>query len=74
MTETELALLTTLRELEAAARAMLTAHPKPSLLPLFSRIEALAGQLPAGADPDLLHCLQRKSYRRALDVLEQRAP
>jgi hypothetical protein len=70
MTVTEQSLLAAIRDLEAAARAMPTANPKPSLLPLFARIEALERQLPQGTDPRLLHVLQSKSYEKARLLLE----
>jgi hypothetical protein len=72
MTDTERALLAALGALEAAAQSMATALPKPDLLPLFERIEVLAGALPPETDPDLRHYLQRKSYAKARQWLEQR--
>jgi len=65
MTEAEQNLLTALDELDHTARAMPTANPKPSLLPLFERIDALAKLLPDGTDPALTHYVQRKSYEKA---------
>ncbi|MEW6160021.1 MAG: hypothetical protein AB1813_21540 [Verrucomicrobiota bacterium] len=65
MTETEQHILETLLELEATVRRMPAAQPKPSLLPLFSRLEALTAQLPRGTDPTLLHYLHKKSYEKA---------
>jgi hypothetical protein len=38
------------------------------------RIESLAATLPKPIDPQLAHFLQRKSYDKALDFLEGRAP
>ena len=63
-------LLEALVELNNAVRAM--ANPKPSLLPLFARIDSLAEQLPAGTDPELRHYLQRKSYEKARLRLEMK--
>ena len=65
-------LLTALGELAAAVKAMSTAAPKPSLLPLFNRIDELAKQLPADTDPALLHYLQKKSYEKARLYLQGR--
>jgi hypothetical protein len=70
VTEIENQLLATLLELETAVRDMATANPKPSLLPLFERLESLARQLPPGTDPELLHFLQRKSYEKARQRLQ----
>jgi len=70
MNEIEEKILGALKELEAAAKAMPAANPKPNLLPLFARIEELAGQLPRTTDPELLHFLQRKSYGKARIRLE----
>ncbi|MBI3191811.1 MAG: hypothetical protein HYZ36_04020 [Pedosphaera parvula] len=72
MTQIERSVLQTLRELEAAVRSIATANPKPDLRPLFSRLDALAGQLPKDTDPDLLHYLHRKSYEKARLWLEGR--
>jgi hypothetical protein len=38
------------------------------------KIDKLAGALPKPIDPQLAHFLQRKSYDKALDLLEGRAP
>jgi len=38
------------------------------------RIEILAAALPKPIDPQLAHFLQRKSYDKALELLERRAP
>lgn len=65
MTETEQDLLRALLELEQAVNSMPTANPKPNLLPMFSRIGELAGQLPKDTDPILRHYLDRKSYQKA---------
>ena len=65
MTATEQSILRTLVELEDAVRGMRTANPKPSLLPIFSRLDELTRQLPHDADPNLLHYLHKKSYEKA---------
>ena len=72
MTAIEESILGTLRELDAAARSMPTANPKPNLIPLFQRLEDLGRQLPPDSDPDLRHYLQRKSYEKARLLLEGR--
>ena len=64
-TPVEAGLLQTLIELDAAVQAMATADPKPSLLPLFTRLDELTRQLPRDADPALLHYLHKKSYEKA---------
>jgi hypothetical protein len=64
--------LQTLLELERAVQTMATRNPKPDLLPLFSRLDELAGQLPAGTDPMLLHYLSKKSYEKARLFLQGR--
>jgi hypothetical protein len=53
-------------------KSMPTANPKPNLLPLFSRLDQLAKQLPPDTAPDLLHYLQKKSYGKARLFLEGR--
>ncbi|MBK9140630.1 MAG: hypothetical protein IPM17_18050 [Verrucomicrobia bacterium] len=73
MTKVEAEILTTLRELEAGARSMLTANPKPDLRPLFAHLDELAAQLPADGDSELRHFLQRKSYEKARQWLEGRS-
>ncbi len=72
MTQTERSILQTLVELESAVQSMAAASPKPDLRPLFARIDALAGQLPGGTDPDLIHFLRGKSYQKARLWLEGR--
>ena len=72
MTATEQEILDTLKELENAVAQMAAASPKPDLRPLFSRLDALTRQLPAGADPQLLHFLHRKSYQKARALLQER--
>jgi hypothetical protein len=72
MSETERAILETLGELDAAVKAMPAANPKPSLLPIFARLDDLTHQLPKNAPPDLLHYLHKKSYEKARLWLEGR--
>ncbi len=70
MNETEQAILATLLELEEKVAQMKTANPKPNLLPVFDRLDALARQLPPGTDPELLHFLHKKSYEKARMLLQ----
>ncbi len=72
MTAIERDILKVLQDLDATVKTMATANPKPSLLPLFQRIEILAEQLPRSTSPDLLHYLQKKSYEKARLWLEGR--
>lgn len=72
MTNTERMISETLAELEAAAKSMPSANPKPDLLPLFARLEELTRQLPPNTDPNLLHYLHKKSYEKARLWLEGR--
>ena len=72
MTQTEQQILDTLLELESAVARMKTETPKPSLLPIFSRLDALSQALPPGADPLLLHYLRKKSYEKARLFLQGR--
>jgi hypothetical protein len=72
MTEIEKQILDSLLELDRAIKAMPTAKPKPSLLPLFTRIDQLTAQLPRGTDSSLLHYLHKKSYEKARLFLEGR--
>ncbi len=72
MTTIEKDILGALVELENVVRAMPTANPKPSLLPLFTRIDELTRQLPNETDPRLLHYLGKKSYEKARFWLEGR--
>jgi hypothetical protein len=65
-------LLNALVELDEAVKSMPTANPKPNLLPIFSRIDELAKQLPRDADPTLLHYLHKKSYEKARLFLQDR--
>lgn len=72
MTATEKKLWETLVELDRQVKAMPTANPKPNLLPLFTRLDALAGELPPQTAPELRHYLQKKSYEKARLFLEGR--
>jgi hypothetical protein len=72
MTETEQAILKSLVDLEDTVASMATSNPKPSLMPLFARIDELARALPRDADPTLLHYLHKKSYQKARLFLEGR--
>ena len=58
-------LLAALTRLTEAVEAMPRANPKPSLLPIISRLDELTQQLPPGTDPTLLHYLHKKSYAKA---------
>jgi hypothetical protein len=72
MTAIEQNILQALVELDAAVKSMPTANPKPDLLPLFKRLDALALELPRGTDPDLRHYMNRKSYEKARLFLQGR--
>jgi hypothetical protein len=72
MNETERDILATLNDLEAKVAAMKTANPKPNLLPVFEKLEALTAQLGPNADHSLLHYLHKKSYEKARLYLEGR--
>jgi len=65
-------LLTALVQLDETVKAMPLAKPKPSLLPLFHRLDELTKQLPRNADPALLHYLHKKSYEKARLFLQGR--
>jgi len=65
-------LLDALLDLDKAIKAMPAANPRPSLVPLFNRIDDLARQLPGDTDPALLHYLQKKSYEKARLYLQGR--
>jgi len=71
MTEIETQLLQTLFQVERAAAAMPAGNPKPDLCPLFARLDELARQLPASADPRLRHFLQRRSFQKARLLLQE---
>jgi hypothetical protein len=65
-------LLVALTQLDETVKSFATANPKPSLLPLFSKIDELADQLPRDTDPTLLHYLHKKSYEKARLYLQGR--
>ena len=65
-------ILNALLELDSAVKAMPTAKPKPDLLPLFKRLDALVLELPRATDPNLRHYLNKKSYEKARLFLEGR--
>ena len=69
---TEQQLLAALARLDETVKGLATANPKPSLLPLFTRIDELAAQLPPGTDPSLRHYLHKKSYEKARRFLQGR--
>ena len=70
MTAQEQSILQSLNELDAVVKAMSAANPKPSLLPLFARLDELTHGLPADTAPQLLHYLHKKSYEKARLWLE----
>lgn len=72
MSDTEQAILESLIELDKTVKAMPAANPKPSLLPLFTRLDELTRQLPKDTPPELLHYLHKKSYEKARLWLEGR--
>ena len=72
MTELEQTILGTLIELERTVQSMATTQPKPSLVPLFERLDQLTSRLPRDADPNLLHYLHKKSYEKARLLLQGR--
>jgi hypothetical protein len=65
-------LLAALAQLAETVKAMPTASPKPSLLPIFARLDELTEQLPRNSDPTLLHYLHKKSYEKARLFLQGR--
>ena len=65
MHQVEHAIFDALNELDALVRSMAKAQPKPNLIPIFDRIDALARQLPQGGNPELSHYLAKKSYDKA---------
>ena len=65
-------LLAAIVRLDDAVKTLATANPKPSLPPLFSRIDELAARLPRDTDPTLLHYLHKKSYEKARLFLQGR--
>ena len=72
MTDTERAILQTLRDLDAAAKSLRTGGPKPDLRSLFARLDGLTRDLPRHTAPDLLHYLHKHSYEKARLWLEGR--
>ena len=72
MTRIESEILATLLELESAVAALPAANPKPNLLPIFSRLDALTLALPPESEPLLVHYLQKKSYQKARLFLQGR--
>jgi len=74
MTDIENAILRALNQLASAVEGMATAQPKPDLRPIFEELDALARQLPRGANPELAHFLDRKSYEKARLLLQGSGP
>jgi hypothetical protein len=72
MTNFEKKTLAVLLELEATVKTMATANPKPSLQPLFARLDDLTRLLPRNTHPELLHYLRQKSYQKARLFLQGR--
>jgi hypothetical protein len=72
MTATETTIWEALVELDRQVKLMPSANPKPDLLPLFTRLDELARQLPTQTAPELLHYLHKKSYQKARLFLEGR--
>jgi hypothetical protein len=72
MTGVEQTIWQTLVELDGQVKSMATANPKPSLLPLFARLDELTRELPPGTAPELLHYLHKKSYEKARLYIEGR--
>lgn len=72
MTETEQKVLAALLDLERTIEAMPHTTPKPSLLPLFTRLDELTRSMPVTSDPTLLHYLHKKSYQKARLFLQGR--
>ncbi|MCL4177414.1 MAG: hypothetical protein KJ072_06675 [Verrucomicrobia bacterium] len=70
MTENERALHAALVELGAAVKPASAGSPRPDLIRLFERIDALTAALPPGTDREFLHFLHRKSYEKARLWLE----
>ncbi len=65
-------ILKALVELDLAVKSMATVRPKPNLLPLFDRLDALTAELPRQTDPTLLHYMHKKSYEKARLFLQGR--
>ena len=72
MTAIEQELLRALTELDRLVKSMAATRPKPNLLPVFTRVDDLARQLPKATAPELIHYLQKKSYEKARLFLEGR--
>jgi hypothetical protein len=72
MNHIETEILQALNELDAAVKSFSSAQPKPSLLPIFGRIDSLSERLPRETDPSLLHYLKKKSYEKARLFLQGR--
>ena len=72
MNPMELEILQALQSLDEAVKSLKAAKPKPDLMAHFSRLDALARQLPTGTDPGLMHYLNKKSYEKARLFLEGR--
>jgi hypothetical protein len=72
MTTIEKDILQSLHDLDGAVKSLRTATPKPDLQAIFERLERLTDELPAQADPNLLHYLHKKSYEKARLFLEGR--
>lgn len=72
MTALEQQIFDTLVELDRTVAALAAASPRPSLLPLFTRLDQLTATLPPATEPLLLHYLQKKSYQKARLFLEGR--
>jgi hypothetical protein len=62
-------LLLHLQTLEAEAQQT----PRPDLRPRLAALDQLLRELPADADPELRHFLQRRSYEKARLFLEGRS-
>ena len=73
MTTIENELLSALALLETRAKDPLSKTSKPSLLELFTQIEALQTQGMDTLNPQLRHYLERKSYEKALGWLREKA-
>jgi hypothetical protein len=64
MNSVEQSILDALNELDSAVKQMPKVQPKPNLIPIFERIDALARQLPRNANPDLSHYLAKKAMKK----------
>jgi hypothetical protein len=72
MTQIENEILRALNDLDQTIKSFSTGQPKPSLLPIFNRIDSLSEKLPRDTDPSLLHYLKKKSYEKARIFLQGR--